>query len=138
MATRNISDSPARWQAALDRAIANGIQVRQLASTGQWIATSGSDATVAHELGVTGGIAHECDCLAAQHGDPICQHRAAYYRLIGALAPLPVAAPAPRRCSSCTGGRIEEWGVSGVIGCQPCGICGGSGFVTEPAAALAA
>ena len=59
----------------------------QLQGTGQWIATSGSDATVAYELRVTGNVAHGCDCLAGLNGDPVCKHRAAFYLLIGAGHP---------------------------------------------------
>ncbi len=46
-------NSPARWQKAAERAIAEGVQVRQLAGSGAWIASSGRDATVAYEVEVT-------------------------------------------------------------------------------------
>lgn len=94
--TRTRIESPARWQKAAERAIAEGVQVRQLSGSGQWIATSGSDASAAYELAVTGAVAHGCDCLAALNGDPCCKHRAAYYLLVGALTltPKPVS-PAP-------------------------------------------
>ena len=54
--TRTRIESPVRWQKAAERATAEGIQVRQLQSTGQWVATSGSDRTTAYELAVTGNV----------------------------------------------------------------------------------
>lgn len=72
-----------RWQAALKRAIGNGVQVRQLAGSGAWVATSGSDPLAAYG---TDGV--RCECAAAVLGhDPVCQHRAAFWRAMGALAP---------------------------------------------------
>ncbi len=44
---RSRTEHPARWMKAAERAISEGIQVRQLAGSGQWIASSGSDSTVA-------------------------------------------------------------------------------------------
>lgn len=74
--------SNVRWQAALKRAITNGVRVRQLAGSGQWIATSGRDPLVAYE---TDGV--RCECPAAVLGnDPVCQHRAAFWHATGALA----------------------------------------------------
>ena len=88
--------SPARWQAALRRAIAEGVQVRQLAGCGAWIATSGTDLATAYEVGAGG-----CECHAGQFGDPIFKHRAAYLHARGLLdldpepePPAPAAAPA--------------------------------------------
>lgn len=81
----NRTATPARWQAAAQRAVADRIQVRQLAGSGQWIATSGSDASAAYELDITGAIAHGCTCQAGLNNDPVCKHRAAYYLSIGAL-----------------------------------------------------
>lgn len=78
-------DTPQRWQQAASRAAAEGIQIRQLQGSGQWVASSGHDATTAYEVRVTGAVAHGCDCLAGLNGDPVCKHRAAYYLLIGAL-----------------------------------------------------
>jgi hypothetical protein len=67
-------DSPARWQRALQRALLAGLEVRQLAGSGQWIVTSASDPTAAYE---TDG--QSCTCPAAMlGGDPVCQHRAAF------------------------------------------------------------
>jgi hypothetical protein len=84
MQRTNRAATPARWQAALTRAMEAGVQVRQLTS-GAWIATSATDPTAAYELGVTGDVAHDCTCKAGAFGDPVCCHRAAYYHLVGLL-----------------------------------------------------
>jgi hypothetical protein len=70
---------------AAERAVTECVQVRQLTGSGQWIANSGSDSTVAYEVEVTGNVAHGCGCLAGLNDDPVCKHRAAFYLLIGAL-----------------------------------------------------
>ena len=67
------ADTPDRWEAALKRAHLAGVQVRQLAGSGQWIVTSASGSEVAYE---TDG--NTCTCAAALLGnDPVCLHRAA-------------------------------------------------------------
>lgn len=103
--------TPERWQTALGRAFAEGVQVRQLAGSGAWMALSGTDATVAY---LTDGM--NCECQAAEFGDPVCKHRAAYWNAIGALdldpQPDPPTAPAvvvkaviikPATCQWCEG-----------------------------------
>lgn len=92
-----------RWKAAAARATAEGIEVRQLAGSGGWIATSGSERGTAYELGVTGSVAHDCACVAAAHGDPVCKHRAAFYLAVGALE-----AARPAVCPTCLGTRIDN------------------------------
>lgn len=73
--------TPARWQAALRRAIENGVQVFQVASSGQWVATSTSKPGIVHETDGT-----SCTCEAAIFGsDPVCQHRAVYWNRQGML-----------------------------------------------------
>ncbi len=79
-------NTPARWQAALRRALEEGVEVRQLAGCGMWIATSSSCTGTAYEV-----TPWECECHAGQHGDPVCKHRAAYYVLCGMLDPEPPA-----------------------------------------------
>ena len=103
--TRTRVENPARWAKAAERAMREGIQVRQLQGSGQWVASSGSDVTVAYELGVTGAVAHGCDCLAGLNADPVCKHRAAFYVLVGALPSAPEPEPpAPAvRCWRCFG-----------------------------------
>lgn len=139
----NRTASPARWQAALARALAEGVQVRQLAGCGAWIATSGQDAGVAYQVAVSGGVAHGCDCPAGEFGDPVCKHRALWYHVAGLLdldpepdpaPPAPIVAVANITCPDCdgegvqriiTGGRLSDWWS------VPCRACNGTGSVQE-------
>src|SRR5215213_10220955 len=129
--TRTRTSSPARWMKAAERAVAEGVQVRQLAGSGQWIASSGSDASVAYEVAVTGNVAHGCGCLAGLNDDPVCKHRAAFYLLVGALdltsePDPPALGMAPVVCFRCRG---TEGG---------CPVCLGAGVagLGDQAAAL--
>lgn len=115
-------DTRERWIKAAERAADKGIQVAQLQGSGQWIATS-SKPGIAYELAVTGNVVHGCSCPAGLANDPVCCHRAAWLVSIGAIT------LGPKRCPSCTAGKIEELGVSGPIGWQHCSRCGGSGFL---------
>ena len=91
-------DSPARWQAALQRALDNGVRAYQISGTGQWVATSASRPGVCYAVAPT-----TCECEAALAGDPVCQHRAAVRCELGLLwpehpqpePPAPVAPKAP-------------------------------------------
>jgi hypothetical protein len=127
MQTRTRTSSPARWRKAAERAAAEGVQVRQLAGSGQWIASSGSDNTVAYEVEVTGNVAHGCGCLAGLNNDPVCKHRAAFYLLIGALdpEPEPPASAAPVICFRCRGTAVG------------CPVCQGAGVASLSAQAAA-
>lgn len=118
-----------RWQKAAERAITEGIQVRQLQGSGQWIATSGQDDAVAYELEVTGNIAHGCTCLAGLHGDPCCKHKAAFFVLVGALALTP--APQDVNCPACLGcGTVYDRNLEKAGWLYPdCRECAGSGLV---------
>ena len=79
--------SDARWKSALARARLAGVQVRQLAGSGQWIVTSASDPTVAYETDGT-----TCNCAAALlGGDPVCLHRAALRNHLDRPEPEPPA-----------------------------------------------
>ena len=125
--TRTRTSSPARWQKAAARAVAEGIQIRQLAGTGQWVATSGSDAATAYEVEVTGNVAHGCGCLAGLNDDPVCKHRASFYLLIGALDLTPEPEPpAPAAvCFRCQGREVG------------CPMCSGRGVAALAAQAAA-
>ena len=86
-----------RWHSALVRAIAEGVEVRQLAGCGGWIATSGSDRDTAYEV-----TPWECECYAGQFIDPVCKHRAALLWKLGRL----YFEPDPSRpglCPTCNG-----------------------------------
>ncbi len=73
-------DTKQRWLAALERAHAEGVEVRQLAGCGMWIATSGRDTATAYEVTPWG-----CECHAGQFGDPVCKHRAALLEALGRI-----------------------------------------------------
>ncbi len=111
--------TPERWQAALKRALEAGVQIRQLAGSGAWVATSATDPAVAYLVN-----AQSCECQAAEHGDPVCLHRAMYWNAVGVLdlEPEPAAAPFD---SACSGHRVAGT----TIHC-PCARCDGSGAVT--------
>jgi hypothetical protein len=131
--TRTRTSSSARWMKAAERAVAEGVQIRQLAGSGQWIASSGSDAAVAYEVAVTGDVAHGCGCLAGLNDDPVCKHRAAFYLLIGALELPPEPEPpalgvSPVVCFRCRGAS------AGCPVCQDAGFA----FLSAQAAALRA
>ena len=135
---RNRIENLARWKKAAERAISEGIQFRQLQGSGQWIASSGSDATVAYEVAVTGNVAHGCDCLAGLNGDPCCKHKAAFYLLIGALDLTPESDPpalgAAGDCPDCNGCGVmysRDLERAGWL-YPPCAACGGSGILPAP------
>ncbi len=78
--TTNRNDTEIRWKTALQRAHKEGVQVRQLAGCGMWIATSAKGTTTAYEVTPWG-----CECQAGQFGDPVCKHRAALLEVLGRL-----------------------------------------------------
>jgi len=136
--TRTRIENPARWTAAAERALAEGVQVRQLQGSGQWVASSGSDSTIAYGIAVTGNVAHGCDCLAGLNSDPVCKHRAAFYLLIGALdltpEPDPPALGSEIDCPECHGcGVIYSRDLERAGWLYPsCPACGGSGVTNAP------
>lgn len=80
VATTKRTDTESRWKTALRRAHKEGVQVRQLAGCGMWIATSAKDTSTAYEVTPWG-----CECHAGQFGDPVCKHRAALLEALGRL-----------------------------------------------------
>jgi hypothetical protein len=90
-------NTPARWQSALRRAVKEGVEVRQLAGSGMWVATSTSDPETAYEV-----TPWECECHAAQFGDPVCKHRAVLLATLGRIANDAEQA-AGRTCDVCNG-----------------------------------
>jgi len=146
MATMQRAATPGRWRAAIERAITEGIEVRQLAGSGAWVATSGSDPLSAYEVAVSGGVAHGCTCPAGEYGDPVCKHRGAYYLCLALIDPAPEP-PAPavivrrRACPECAGDgwrRKASAIFAGVTFRVTCRACRGSGVAGEEAAAYAA
>ncbi len=127
--TRTRTSSPARWTKAAERAVAEGIQIRQLAGSGAWIASSGSNANAAYEVEVTGNVAHGCTCLAGLNDDPVCKHRAAFYLLIGALDLTPEPDP------PALGGSVVCFRCQGTLaGCPVCAGAGVAALVAQAAA----
>src|SRR5919112_6440652 len=89
--------TPERWQKAAERALAEGISVRQVNASGMWVATSGTHANVAYVLEITGTLVRSCSCPAGTFGDSRCKHAARFYLDAGLLEldePEP-AGPAP-------------------------------------------
>jgi hypothetical protein len=84
-----LNNTPARWQKALKRALEQGVDVRQLATTGVWVATSGTDSTAAYVV-----TESDCECRAAQEGDCVCKHRALLRHVLGMLPLDPDPTPA--------------------------------------------
>src|SRR5687767_9745539 len=122
--------SPERWQHAAQRALAEGISVRQVNTSGMWVATSGSQANVACLLEITGTLVHSCSCPAGTFGDPCCKHAARYYLDAGLLDPEPEGSPpasaaAPVVCFKCRGTDAR------------CPVCAGAGLASLAAQAAA-
>lgn len=87
LTTSRRAPTPERWRLAAQRAAKKGIEVRQVNESGMWVANSGSCATTAYVLQISGGIVHSCSCPAmAEWGDSVCHHAAAYYLSIGTLS----------------------------------------------------
>src|SRR5215210_8443108 len=84
-ARTNRAPSPERWQRAAERALAEGIQVRQVNASGMWVANSGSDPKIAYLLEITGSFVQSCSCPAGSFGDPCCKHAARFYLDAGLL-----------------------------------------------------
>ena len=107
-------ESWARWQAALDRAIAANLSYIELMDgDGAWAVGSSQDSERGYLV-----TSHTCTCAAGRGGDPICKHRALVRALVG-LLPLDGVA-----CPSCNGGGAVYF-CSGNQ--EPCAHCGGTG-----------
>ena len=99
----------ARWQAAVERAEREGVQVRQL-GCGVWVATSGTDAGAAYVVTASGR-----ECRASSEGDPVSKHRAAFRVRVGVCAVCGGAGADPE----CAGHAVPGgWLVSGRPGCH--------------------
>src|SRR5829696_1889880 len=104
MQTRKVQQAtPERCRRQLERALFAGVEVKQLAGSGEWVVCSASRPGIACR---TDGIT--CDCEAAMlGGDPVCLHRAAYWYALGELEqdpePEPPASAAPIVCFHCRG-----------------------------------
>ncbi len=77
--------SPERWIRAAERAILEGIEVRQVNASGMWVANSGTHANVAYLLEIDRGVVASCSCPAGGFGDSCCKHAARFYLDTGVL-----------------------------------------------------
>jgi hypothetical protein len=114
-------ESLARWQQALDRALANGVEVFRISGTGEMVATSASKLDTVYRVD-----SRHCECDAAKAGDPVCMHRAAARFILGMLV------EAPRRpisCLWCRGSGFQENVREQRI--ERCRDCGGSSIRVE-------
>jgi len=119
-------ETPARWQKALTRAIAQGLEVFVAADTGERFVTSASHLDTLHR---TDG--YTCTCDAALGGDPVCQHRAVVRYVQGCLGVTTDTEPQLAGCVRCNGcGRIPNDYLERY---DTCPICGGTGVVPAPA-----
>ena len=129
------TESAARWEKALARALANGLEVFQVADTGERMVTSASQLDTLHR---TDG--RSCTCAAGLAGDPVCQHRAVVRFVMGWLPEQspPEGSPSPsapalvpvtllpvRPCMWCHGsGRIPNDFNREYAACSACGGAG--------------
>jgi hypothetical protein len=133
MQRRTRTESAERWAQALERALANWLEVFQVADTGERMVTSASQLDTLHR---TDG--RDCTCAAAVAGDPICQHRAVVRFVSGWLpepspaapALLPVVVTPVRPCLWCRGsGRVPNDYDRQYAACS---ACEGIGTVPAP------
>jgi hypothetical protein len=128
-------ETPEQWNRALQRAIAEALDVLTEPQSGRTFVESGTTPGIVYEV-----TEHGCSCKAGQNGVP-CKHRACLLAQLGIL-PLDTepesasaSAPTVRRCSWYAGaGLVEQWGVSAPIGALTCPDCGGSGIAAPLAA----
>lgn len=128
-----------RWQRALDRAVAAGLDPLELAGDEDaWAVESGSRPGLAYL--VRGRRAQQCSCPAGQAGDAVCQHRAAVLAALGIISPAPTTERCPvtgeaidadgfytSTCRECSG-MGKTWFAWGREACsRSCEACGGTG-----------
>jgi hypothetical protein len=95
-APRKRTATPDRWALALLRAHGNGVQIFQVAGSGEWVATSTSKPGTCYR---TDGV--DCQCEAAMLGnDPVCVHRALYWEAQGVICLAGSHDPAPAPAAS--------------------------------------
>jgi hypothetical protein len=147
---RGRTETPERWQAALQRAADHALDLFEVAGQpGVFAVTSSRDAGLVYLATAT-----SCGCEAALSGDAVCQHRATVRAALGLLPD--VVENFPQRgetaasidCPVCGGKGFDYAETHGGAGWPDriaCRRCDGSGRVTvaivrrvEPAAAMAA
>ena len=129
-ATRTVrTESPERWQRALGRAMASGIDALEVGGSTMWAVESQSRPGTVF---LVDAEARSCTCEAAAGGDPVCAHRALARFVAGTLA-LPTAT-----CPACSGGRWVAAGCGGWGEVVACGLCRATGAVEVTVAAFLA
>lgn len=120
-------DLVSRWNRALERAHAAGITATPVARK-PWFAVSSTDHTVVYMTD-----RDRCTCAAAQHGDPVCCHRA-LVRDITTPHPEPPAQDAIIERQPCTHCAASGWQASRLSNWDACRCenCDGTGFVPVP------
>jgi hypothetical protein len=116
--SRTRVDMQSRWQRALERALADALDVLIEPVSGEAFVESASRPGVLYAVSATG-----CTCSAGRNGQ-ICKHRACYLAQIGELALPDDEAPATVQCPGCLGSGYLYYR-SGYS--EPCGTCQGSG-----------
>ena len=119
-----------RWNRALERAHAAGISATPVAGKA-WFADTSTDHTVVYMTD-----RDRCTCAAAQHGDPVCCHRA-LVREVTSPQPEPpaqVVATDRQPCTHCAASgwqssRFSNWDAT------RCEKCDGTGYLPVPAVA---
>jgi hypothetical protein len=135
--------SPERWQAAARRALAGGVEVRQVNTNGMWVANSGTQSNVAYLLEINQGIVRSWSCPAGTYGDPVCKLAARYYldmRLIDLDGDGPEDTPPASAvsCWACSGGGIAYYRSGNTERGFVCGGTGTAPLVAQAAALVAA
>lgn len=117
-----------RWQAALTRALAEGLDVLIEPISGAAFVESASKPGTLYVVS-----AESCSCLAGQHGIP-CKHRACFLAQSGALPlPDPIATNETRATIDCPDCAGRGWWYAEAMGGRvfpdkvACHRCGGSG-----------
>ena len=124
---RRRRETPEQWYWALERALAEALDLLTEPRSGRTFVESGTTPGVLYEVTQRG-----CSCKAGESGLP-CKHRACLLAQLGVLpldadpAPAVVAIPATREiaCLFCYGtGRIPNLHREQF---EPCSMCGGAG-----------
>lgn len=123
-------DLVSRWNRALERAHAAGITATPVAGKA-WFAVTSADHSVVYMTD-----RDRCTCAAAQHGDPVCCHRALVRDLTNPQPEPPAQAVATGRrpCTHCAASgwqssRLSNWDA------YRCENCDGIGTLPVPAVA---
>ena len=116
-------ESPARWAAALRRAMEAGVDLLEIGGSEMVAVESARHPGVVYLVSRDGT---SCSCRAGEWGDPVCLHRALVLWLTGRMD-ADGRPPRPECCPECSGtGRRQYWtgegGLSAFVD-LPCPRC---------------